>query len=109
MDVLWYLIKDRLLRNNPPNPGWKEGMPNHDKLITAFSNDQPEVHGVVEERRRVVDEFSNRLIIGDIYLPVDKLVMYYGKEPDTGVHLPFNFHLVSTEWDAQQINQLVSK
>ncbi len=108
VDVLWYLIKDKLLRNNPPNPEWHEGMPDHDKLIAAFSNDQPEVHDVVEEMRRVVDEFTDRLIIGEIYLPVDKLVMYYGKEPNAGVHLPFNFHLVSTEWDAQQINQLVS-
>ena len=44
--------------------------------------------------RRVLAEYpGDRLLIGEIYLPVQQLVRYYG--PDlTGVHLPFNFNLM---------------
>ena len=108
IDVLWYLIKDKLFRDNPPNPEWHEGMPEHDKLIDTYSNDQPEVHEVIEEMRKVVDEYANRLLIGEIYLPIGKLVTYYGRKNDSGVHLPFNFHLVSANWDATEIYKLIA-
>lgn len=108
IDVLWYLIKDKLFRNNPPNPDWHEGMPEHDKLLSAFSSDQPQVHDLIAEMRAVLDEFDDRLLIGEIYLPVEKLVSYYGTEPGKGVHLPFNFHLILTEWKATEIYKLIS-
>jgi alpha-glucosidase len=106
VDVLWYLIKDDLFRDNPPNPDWHEGMPEHDKLVATFSNDQPYVHDVIAEMRRVVDEFHEKVIIGEIYLPLGKLVTYYSK--GKGVHLAFNFHLILTEWEAQKIYKLIS-
>ena len=40
--------------------------------------------------RRVVDEFAERVLIGEIYLPLERLVAYYGRDLE-GVHLPFNF------------------
>jgi alpha-glucosidase len=106
VDVLWYLIKDDLYRDNPPNPDWKEGMPEHDKLITAFSNDQPYVHEIIKEMRQVTNEFEDRILIGEIYLPLGKLVTYYGE--GSGVHLAFNFHLMLSSWDASHIYRLIS-
>jgi len=38
----------------------------------------------------VVDEFACRVLIGEIYLPLERLVTYYGKDL-AGAHLPFNF------------------
>ena len=43
--------------------------------------------------RAVVDEYDDRVLIGEIYLPVERLMAYYGSER-RGVHLPFNFHLI---------------
>ena len=37
--------------------------------------------------------FPDRVLIGEIYLPIERLVAYYGKELG-GVHLPFNFQLL---------------
>ncbi len=108
VDVLWYLIKDKHFRDNPPNPEWQEGMPEHDKLVAAYSSDQPEVHEVISEMRQVTDAYDKRLLIGEIYLPIDKLVTYYGRKESSGVHLPFNFHLVSTEWNAADIYNLIA-
>ena len=40
--------------------------------------------------RRVIDEFPTRVLIGEIYLPIERLVAYYGRDL-RGAHLPFNF------------------
>ena len=50
--------------------------------------------------RRVIDEFEHRVLIGEIYLPLHRLVAYYGKDL-AGAHLPFNFALLSTPWSAR--------
>jgi alpha-glucosidase len=56
--------------------------------------------------RRVVDEFRDRVLIGEIYLPVDRLVAYYGKDL-FGAHLPFNFALLSAPWNARALAKLI--
>ena len=50
--------------------------------------------------RRVLDEFGDRVLIGEIYLPTERLVTYYGKDL-SGAHLPFNFALLSAPWHAR--------
>ena len=45
-------------------------------------------------------------MIGEAYLPIDKLMAYYGADL-TGFHLPFNFHLISTAWNPQDIASLI--
>ncbi|MEX2336647.1 MAG: alpha-amylase family glycosyl hydrolase [Fulvivirga sp.] len=108
IDVLWYLIKDEHFRDNPPNPDWHEGMQDHDKLIPAFSNDQPYVHELVEKMRKISEkEYKDKVLIGEIYLPFHKLVTYYNK--GKGVHLPFNFSLISTEWKAKEIYSTIAE
>jgi alpha-glucosidase len=56
----------------------------------------------------VVDEFPDRVLIGEIYLPVERLVAYYGADLD-GVHLPFNFQLLQTVWNARGIAALIDQ
>ncbi|MFC3695717.1 alpha-amylase family glycosyl hydrolase [Chenggangzhangella methanolivorans] len=106
VDVIWHLIKDDAFRDNPPNPAWAEGAPDIGRYLQAFSADQPGVHDVVAELRSVVDEFDDRVLIGEIYLPVEKLVTYYGVDL-LGAHLPFNFHLILTPWNARAIDTLI--
>ena len=50
---------------------------------------------MIAEMRRVIDEFDNRVLIGEIYLPLERLVAYYGNDL-AGAQLPFNFALLST-------------
>jgi alpha-glucosidase len=76
--------------------------------VPLYTTDLPEVHGVIAGMRRVVDEFDDRLLIGEIYLPLERLVAYYGRDLD-GAHLPFNFTLLNTPWDARKIAQLISE
>ena len=80
VDVIWHLIKDAAFRDNPQNPDYREGRPPHEKILPLNSTDQAEVHDVIAEMRRVVDEFDLRVLIGEIYLPLERLVAYYGKD-----------------------------
>ncbi len=108
VDVIWHLIKDREFRDNPPNPGFQPGQPPHQRVVPLYTTDRPEVHDVIRQMRTVVDEFSDRVLIGEIYLPVERLVAYYGRDLQ-GLHLPFNFALLSASWQARQIAQSIEE
>lgn len=102
IDVLWHLIKDKELRDNPVNPDYKPHMATYDELLPVYSTDQPEVHDIVQKMRKVLDEYGDRIMIGEIYLPLHKLVTYYGTD-NNGTHLPFNFQLLTVPWDSQKL------
>src|ERR1700720_1159717 len=106
VDVIWHLIKDDQFRDNPSNPNFRAGRPPHEALVNLYSADRPEVQDVVAEMRGVVDEFEGRVLIGEIYLPLDRLVAYYGRDL-SGAHLPFNFGLLSAPWHARDIAKLI--
>ncbi len=106
VDVIWLLIKDDQFRDNPPNPDWRPGQSPVDRLLPVHTADLPEVHDVIAELRQVIDEFEDRVLIGEIYLPVERLVAYYGKDL-SGTHMPFNFQLIHSAWSATAIGRMV--
>jgi len=108
VDVIWHLIKDATFCDNPPNPHYVDGRPPHERILTRYSTDQPEVQEVVAEMRRVTDEFDARVLIGEIYLPLHRLVAYYGNDLG-GAHMPFNFALLSTLWSARSIERIIAE
>jgi alpha-glucosidase len=107
VDVIWHMIKDEHFRDNPANPEWREGMDPFQSLVPVQTTDRPEVHEVIARMRRLFDEYDERVLIGEIYLPVERLVQYYGAEL-TGAHLPFNFQLVQAKWDARHIAEMIA-
>lgn len=108
IDVVWHLAKDSEFRDNPPNPAWKPSQPEIERNLQKYSADQPFVHEIVEELRDVIDEYSDRLLIGEIYLPIDRLVDYYGRNNE-GLHLPFNFQLITSPWRGDAIRRLIAE
>jgi alpha-glucosidase len=50
----------------------------------------------------VLDAYRARMMVGEIYLPVERLVTYYG-EGGTGVHMPFNFQLITIPWNRNAV------
>jgi alpha-glucosidase len=108
VDVIWHLIKDEEFRDNPANPNFHAGRPPHEAVLPLYTTDRPETLDVVIEMRRVIDEFGDRVLIGEVYLPLDRLVVYYGKDL-SGAHLPFNFALLSAPWNAPAIGDLIAR
>jgi alpha-glucosidase len=77
------------------------------KQIRLYNEDLPGVHEIVREIRSVLDSYGERVLIGEIYLPVERLVHYYGKSLDEA-HLPFNFQLFSLPcWEASVLRQVI--
>lgn len=108
VDVLWHLIKDQHLRDNPHNPNYEDYMLSYDEFLPVYSTDQPEVHEIVQQMRMVLDEYDSRIMIGEIYLPIHKLVTYYGPS-NNGAHLPFNFLLIAAKWDSETIASIIDE
>jgi alpha-glucosidase len=108
IDVLWHLIKDAAFTDNPPNPRYTQDMPPVFALLQTHTTDRPEVFEIVAEMRRIADGYGERVLIGEIYLPIERLVAYYGHEGE-GAHLPFNFHLLLTRWTAPALAALIEK
>lgn len=107
IDVLWHMVKHADFLDNPPNPAWTPAMGEMHRVLQLNSTDQPEVHGIARQMRCVADRYPDRVLIGEIYLPVDRLMDYYGRgEPE--VHLPFNFQLIGAPWDARVLAQLIA-
>ncbi len=106
IDVIWHMIKDADFRDNPLNPAWTPAMADMHRVLQERSTDQPEIHDVIRGLRETADAFPGRVLLGEIYLPVDRLVAYYG-EDGAGVHLPLNFHLIETPWRADALAQLI--
>jgi len=103
VDVMWHLIKDEQFRDNPVNPDYQPHMSTFHQLLPLYSTDQPEVHDIVRKMRDVLETYDDRMIIGEIYLPIQQLVTYYGVDLK-GVHLPFNFQLIVLPWDSMTIS-----
>jgi alpha-glucosidase len=107
IDVLARLLKDEQFRDNPMNQGWKAGDSPQSRQLSLYTQDLPGIHKIVQEMRTIADHYDERVLIGEIYLPVERVVKYYGEQLDE-IHLPFNFQLVTmSTWEASTIQQIV--
>jgi alpha-glucosidase len=108
VDVMHLLVKDPEFRDNPRNPDWRQGMSPYRALLTTYTADLPEVQEIVSKFRSVVEEYDERMLVGEIYLPVERLMAYYGAS-GKGAHLPFNFQLLQLPWNARKIKAAVER
>jgi alpha-glucosidase len=100
IDMIDFLVKDAQLRDDPPNPNYE---PSPDwpwytswyALDHRFSRDQPEVHEILRDMRRILDSYGDRCAIGemDMFPVLEYQLAYYGADDE--LHLPFNFGLIS--------------
>jgi alpha-glucosidase len=112
IDVLWHMVKAADFPDNPPNPAYRPALGDMHRVLQLHSADQPEVHAIAAEMRAIADSYGadgrgERVLIGEIYLPVERLMHYYGRER-SGVHLPFNFQLIDAPWKARSLAALIA-
>ena len=112
VDVAHRLVKDAALRDNPPNPDWREGMPASRRLRERYSRNWPELHDVLRFLRRTVAAHGGHgghgevVLIGEVNLDPPELVAFYGADDE--LHLPLNFHtIVDLPWTAEALAGLV--
>jgi len=107
IDVLWHLVKAEGLPDNPANPDHRPEMGEKLKLLQLHSTNQPGVHDLAADFRALADDYGERLLVGEIVLPLEDLMHYYGRDRP-GVHLPFNFQLVEAPWNAAILRQMIA-
>jgi alpha-glucosidase len=104
VDVIWLMMKDPDLRDNPPDPNW-DGVNPHNSILPKYTADLPEVHGLIKEFRAVLDRYPERFMVGEIYLPDEQLMQYYGDDDEC--HTPYNMKLIQTPWKADTVRKAV--
>jgi alpha-glucosidase len=108
IDAIHHLFKDEAARDNPSNPDYRAGMSPRRRLVREFTTDLPEVQEVAREMRALLASYGERVLIGEAWLPFDRLMVYYGKSLE-GFQLPFNFHLIGTRWEAGALRKVIDE
>ena len=120
IDVIGFLIKDADLRDNPPNPDADPNLPPEDiygRQLRIYTEHQPEVHDLIREFRRIADEYGpgpggrdgETCLIGEVWHnDFQRWVKYYG-ENGAGLHLPFNFGLMSRRWRVHDLRTYIDR
>ena len=100
VDVAHALVKDPALRNNPRVRVM--GRP------ALRNRDLDEVHEVHRRWRRVLDEYPDRMAVGEVHVrDAKRLVRYYGRDDE--LQMPFNFFLLRQPWSAARFRAVVEE
>ncbi len=112
VDAAHQMMKDPLERDNPPAPPdyprpWKDMGP-YDDFIHLYDFGHPDVHEAHRMMRKVVDSYGRDAVtVGEIHIfDLPEWASYYGEAFDQ-LHMPFNFHLMASDWDAAHIRATV--
>jgi alpha-glucosidase len=114
IDVAHYIMKDPELRDNPPNPSRAKSLHrplgDYDSQFHIHDLNHPDAHGVYREFRQLLDAYSEeraRMAVGEVHIfDLAQWATYFGRDLDE-LHMPFNFHLLNTPWQARAVRDLV--
>ncbi|HEU4617561.1 MAG TPA: alpha-amylase family glycosyl hydrolase [Gammaproteobacteria bacterium] len=107
IDAACLMLKDERFRDNPPNPDFEAGGPPDAQVLPVHTRNQPGLHACMAEIRALVDAYGvGRVLLGELFLPVEDVVTFYG-EARPELHLPLNMSLTSTPWNAPAFGQAV--
>jgi alpha-glucosidase len=114
IDAAHIIMKDPQLRSNPPNPGrtrtMHKPMGEYDSQLHLYDKGHEDAHMIYRELRQLLDSYSAqqpRIAIGEMHiLNLEQWARYYGVDLDE-MHMPFNFGLLMSEWNATAIRQSI--
>ncbi|MEV0223924.1 alpha-amylase family glycosyl hydrolase [Streptomyces sp. NPDC050704] len=114
VDCAHFLMKDPQLRDNPPAVPGALAMHRpygaYDEQDHLHDKGHEDVHGIYRRLRVLLDSYAgtdSRIAIGEVHVfDWDEWAGYYGPELDE-LHMPFNFGLLQTKWDAANVTELV--
>ncbi|CAD7089388.1 unnamed protein product [Hermetia illucens] len=84
-----------------PKSGFTDDPENSAYLKHIYTQDQPETTELVYRTRAFLDEYQRkhggdtRIILTEIYSPIDIIMQYYGNGTYNGAHIPFNFNFIT--------------
>ncbi len=106
IDVVHRIAKDPELRSNPRVEGSTDA--GYGGQQHVHDEDHPDVHAFYRRMRALVEEYDERVLIGEVYLmdPV-RVAKYYGRGDE--LHQGFNFSLLSGAWSGERFKSEVER
>jgi alpha-glucosidase len=103
VDAAAVLAIDTLLRDDPPNPGFREGeTPPPERFERVYTDDRPVTLEYLAGLHEVIEEFPDRVLLGEVDTSGDRIGDFYGCDRRR-LDLPLNYRLLDTEWEARAI------
>ncbi|MFP8882059.1 MAG: alpha-amylase family glycosyl hydrolase [Myxococcota bacterium] len=98
IDVIHAIAKDPEFRDNPLIEGRK---PDFFGQHHVHDQNHPDVHRMLRGIRAVLDEYEDRMTVGEVsILNPDEVGKYYGNDDE--LHLAFNFSFLRAPWSAER-------
>lgn len=109
IDTANKVVKDALLRDNPPVRPTDHPMQRRLGQWPAFSSNRPEVHDVWRRWRAICREYEpERALVGETWLfDLDQVARYYGDGDE--LHLNFNFPFLYSDFTAAALREVVEQ
>jgi len=116
VDVAHKMARDPELRDNPlVDLGEGEDQLSGPEMARRlagqqrYDQDWPEVHEILRRFRRTLEEYDDRMAVGEVYLlELATLAGYYGQGADE-LHLVHNFVFVHQPWKAEAFRAIVDE
>jgi alpha-glucosidase len=109
VDVAHMIVKDALLRDNPPTDERDHLMDRLRGQRQEFNSCRPEVHDVFRRWRRIADSYDPpRLLLGETHVfDLEAVASFYGNGDELG--LAFNFLFLHEAFDATRLRGVVAQ
>jgi alpha-glucosidase len=110
IDVCNMIIKDALLRDNPPAGPEDPWIMQMFGQRPVYNSDRPEVHDVLRRWRTLSDSYeAPRLLLGETNVEkLETLATFYGGGEDE-LHLGFNFPFIEAPFEAEALRAVVER
>jgi len=110
IDVCNMMIKDKLLRDNPPATADDPIEQQFMGVRYVYNTDRPEAHDILKHWRTVAAGYApERLLIGETNVDtIERLVQFYGSGTDE-LHGGFNFAFMFSPFEAAALRGVVEK
>ncbi|MEL6221691.1 MAG: alpha-glucosidase [Cyanobacteria bacterium J06627_8] len=98
LDASSVYSKDEFFRDNPMKFGASDKN-NYNNFHHLYNKNLPDNHSIIQEVRAVLDEYGDRLLIGETFIdsPLYDSVTFHG-ENNNELHLPFSFEFPFSPW-----------
>jgi len=105
VDALAHLIKDQAFRNNPPNVDYTDDQEPSNRLTQPYSQNHPDLLEVLGQLRAVIDEYPNRLLMGEAYQSAEQIAAYQR----AGVHVLLDTSMLQVPFKANQLRNVIDR
>ena len=106
LDVVNWFVKDEKFRNNPFT------LKPLDPEKHKYSRNRPETHEYIKELRKVVDEYDERMTVGEVFsLPPGnpELSASFLGDGNNELHLAFDFSIMYRLWNAKRFYNYIKR